>query len=92
MPQSVGYQSVTQSVSATGHFKARHFLIMAIVCFVFTQLIKFVLYSIVFRGDATPVGFGFTIIVYIQIVLLLAAFAFLVIACLKALQNLWRAI
>lgn len=92
MPQSVGYQSVTQSVAATGHFKARHFLLMAVACFLLTQLIKFVLYSIIFRGDATPVGFGFTAIVYVQIVLLLAAFAFLVIACLKALQNLLRAV
>ncbi len=90
MPQSVGYQRVTQSVGATGHFKARHYLLMAVVCFVLTQVIKFVLYSVVFRGDATPTGLAFTAIVYVQIVLLLAAFAFVILAALKALRQLLR--
>ncbi|MBI2798334.1 hypothetical protein HYX70_03510 [Candidatus Saccharibacteria bacterium] len=92
MPQSVKYQRTTQSFGATGHFKARHFLMMALLCFLLTQVIKFVLYSIIFRGEATPAGAVFSFVVYVQIVLLLSAFGFLIIACIKALRGLIRAI
>lgn len=67
--------------------QARKYLVYAVACFLSAQLIKFILYSLIFR-DADPPSWLFGFIVYIQIGLLMATFVFLVLAAFKALARI----
>lgn len=69
--------------------QARKYLVYAIACFLSSQLIKFLLYSVVYRGDSAPPDWLFALVVYIQIGLLLATFVFMVMAAFKALQRIF---
>ena len=68
--------------------QARRYLLYALGCFLSVQLIKFVLYSILFRGDSSPTGTWFLMVVYLQTALLLMTFIFVILAVFKTLQRL----
>jgi len=68
--------------------KAKIYLLYAVGCFLAAQLIKYLLYSVLFRAEATPSGTMFLLVIYIQTGLLLATFVFLVMAVFKTLQRL----
>lgn len=70
--------------------KARQYLIYAIGCFISIQLIKFIMYSIVFTGDSSPSGLVFLFIIWLQTGLLVATFVFIVMATIKALSRLLK--
>ncbi len=69
--------------------QAKKYLLYALLCFLSAQLIKFILYSVLFTGDTSPSGIIFLLIVYLQIGLLLFTFVFIVLAIFKALQRLF---
>lgn len=68
--------------------KARRYLLYAIGCFLAIQLIKFVMYSIVFTGESSPSGLIFLFVIWLQTGLLVATFVFVVMATFKALSRL----
>lgn len=69
--------------------QAKKYILYAVICFFSSQVIKFLLYSVLFTGDSSPTGIVFLIIVYIQTGLLLFTFVFFVLAIFKALQRLF---
>lgn len=70
--------------------QAKRYLIYSVGCFLSSQAVKFILYTVLFRGDSSPTGFGFLLIVYIQTGLLLFTFIFFVLAVFKGLQRLFN--
>ena len=68
--------------------QAKRYLLYALGCFLGVQLIKFLLYSVLYRGEASPTGFVFLLVVYLQTGLLLMTFVFVVMAAFKTLQRL----
>jgi hypothetical protein len=68
--------------------QAKKYLIYAVVCFILVQIVKFVMYGILFTGDNSPTGFGFLLVAYLQTGLLLLTFVFFVLAIFKTLQRL----
>ena len=78
----------SQRASKIAITKARQYLIYAIGCFLAIQLIKFIMYSVVFTGESSPSGLVFLFIIWLQTGLLLATFVFFVMATIKTLTRL----
>lgn len=68
--------------------QAKRYLIYALASFLLAQLVKFLTYSVLFRGDYTPGGFWFLLVIYLQTGLLILTFVFFVLAVFKTLQRL----
>jgi len=79
------YQQRAQKIALT---QAKRYLIYALSCFLLVQIIKFVFYSIIFKGDATPGGIWFLFVIYLQTGLLLMTFIFFILAIFKTLVRL----
>lgn len=78
----------SQRASRLAMTKARQYLLYALGCFLAIQLIKFVMYSVVFTGESSPSGLVFLFVIWLQTGLLLATFVFVVMATIKALSRL----
>lgn len=85
---SSNLKKVPSKVSKT---KTRRYLLYAFGCLVLMQLIKFVVYTYIYPGSETPSGFGFTLIIYSQIGLMLAAILLVVAASISYLRQLNKA-
>ncbi len=68
--------------------QAKKYIVYSLLSFLAAQMIKFLLYSVLFTGDSTPTGLAFLIVVYLQTGLLMLTFVFFVLAVLKSLQRL----
>ncbi|MBA3679017.1 hypothetical protein H0W80_02410 [Candidatus Saccharibacteria bacterium] len=79
------YQQRAQKIALT---QSKRYLIYALGCFLIAQTIKFVFYSIIFRGEATPGGIWFLFVIYLQTGLLLMTFIFFILAIFKTLVRL----
>lgn len=78
----------SQRASRLAMTKARQYLLYALGCFFAIQVIKFVMYSVVFTGESSPSGLVFLFVIWLQTGLLLATFVFVVMATIKALSRL----
>jgi hypothetical protein len=87
LPQSVRYQRVTQSVSATGKFKPIHYVLMAFSVLIVSQLIKMLVYLLFFPGNESPEGLTLLLLIYAQYVLFAVFFVLLVMAIIQALRQ-----
>lgn len=78
----------TQRASRLAMTKARKYLLYAISCFVSIQIIKFIMYSLIYTGDSSPSGIIFLFVIWLQTCLLLATFVFFVLSVFKTLSRL----
>lgn len=67
--------------------KTRRYLLYAFGCLVLMQVIKFLVYTYVWPGSITPEGLPFLLVIYMQIGLMIAAFAFVVAASISYLHK-----
>lgn len=67
--------------------KTRRYLLYAFGCLVAMQVIKFIVYTYVWPGSTSPEGLPFLLVIYLQIGLMLAAFAFVVAASISYLHK-----
>ncbi len=85
---SASLKQVPAKVSKT---KTRRYLLYALGCLVLMQIVKYVVYTFVYPGSETPSGFGFTLIIYTQIGLMLAALVLVIAASVSYLRKLNKA-
>lgn len=78
----------SQRVNKLALTKSRKYLLYAIGCFLAIQLIKFVMYSVIYKGESDPSGMVFLFFVWFQTALLFATFIFFVLAIFKALTRI----
>lgn len=68
--------------------QAKRYLIYALAAYLASELVKFLIYSVFFRGGSTPGGIIFLLVIYLQIGLLIMTFVFFVLAVYKTLKRL----
>ena len=78
----------SQRASRLAMTKARKYLLYAVGCFVSIQVIKFIMYSLIYTGDTSPSGIIFLFVIWLQTGLLLATFIFFVLSIFKTLSRL----
>jgi hypothetical protein len=69
--------------------KARKYLLFALACFIFVQIIKYFANSVLWPSTETPTGILFLFVTYLQIGLLLFTFIFIVSAAFQALKRIF---
>ena len=78
----------SQRASRLTMSKARQYLLYSAGCFLAIQLVKFIMYSVIYTGESSPSGLVFLFIIWLQTGLLVAAFIFFVMSVFKALSRL----
>lgn len=68
--------------------QAKRYLIYALLAYLGSELVKFLIYSVFFRSESTPSGILFLLVIYLQTGLLIMTFVFFVMAVYKTLKRL----
>ncbi len=68
--------------------RAKKYLLYMLASFVLAQVVKFLIYNVLFRGESTPGGVWFLLVIYLQTGLLILTFVFFVLAVFNTLKRL----
>jgi len=84
----VSKQALVEAARRLNRTRTRRFIVYSVLCVVFMQLIRYIIYNFIYVGPQTPSGAVFTGIIYLQTGLMVASLGFLAAASITYLNSL----